>query len=341
MDAMIYEYVQLSYSLTEAAYLASVATATGPVARDLCANIGIGELTPEARLALAESEKHYWNMGSSYLDGENSRYFRFLVNGELEAPPTPSEASALLVEAVRKRRERELENKRRMADEEASAMAKRMALLAELEASPERMVQRGNRGGQWDVFPMHWNVPQGERWNAVCAAAEGIAASRNEAERLDKAHRIAECNAWLQANPSFVGLPNVTRAAQEGRDTRREVMKAARKAIDSALRNAALSIPGLHVGQTSYEDKVRDGIPSKEAYQALDVASAVAETLNGFGPGIAVKCGAIARHDIAPSGQSAEWRTGVEITFSHPWFDEFKPDGALLLSERPESDEDE
>jgi hypothetical protein len=338
--------VKANYNLTEDGYRAEVRAATGPVSRERSISLPIGDLTPEARLAIADGEKyqHQWGNPSS-IDMPAS-----------DTPPDAGAVSAALVDRADRRRQAELDRLRRVADADAEKIRKDRERILQWETNPGALLSQSS-DGTWDyprpqVSSVHW--PDRE---AFIERLRVMAEERNEARQAKEMARIAACNAELakyaaavpanvvraaSAKYAAAAVPaNVVRAASEGRDTRKVWMAWAVKLVDEIAHECSRVIAsGDRFGNaTSYGESERADVPTVEAYRALDLATGIAKTrCEGLLPlPFALTVGPIARHDIAPRGASV-WRTGVEITVSCPWLD--RTEGVVILAEPRDQGDD-
>ena len=334
------ETTQISacYTLDDAIYRAEVAAATGPVARQREARIPVGDLTPAARLALVDA-------GLANLSCPK------VECGVRASAPSAAEASDVLValgaaEAARSatRRALVLAALDELERDPAPAIDWRREWVSAWMAAPCAVLRGDGQGCPPDLRPRIAAIR--ERVTVTLTAEREERETREVAEVAAKvaakaataavvAGHEAEARAWIATGAATLP-PELIRAAGEGRRVLAEITRVVRERVRQAVEDLA-----PHGIASSHGEEPRDDVPSAEAYEILDLLTSSLKGLRAAAllPGAEIEIGAIARHDVNPSG-AAVWRTGVEVTLSHAWLDEDY--GWVVLAEpRAEDDEDD
>jgi hypothetical protein len=166
-----------------------------------------------------------------------------------------------------------------------------------------------------------WEAKYAE-WQAACSAAE----AEREAEKARKLQVELNARRWAREyGRAKLGSAELVRAASEDRVVLPEIRRLAQLSVEHALEEAF----GAESVVKVYAEEIRDGVPSAEAYALLDTlinARAMLTRAHGLpnltsGPDESIAAGPIMRFDVAPKG-TAVWRTGVRVTFTHPWLAE-------------------
>jgi len=153
--------------------------------------------------------------------------------------------------------------------------------------------------------------------------------ARNEAAKAAKiaakAERDAAMRAFIAAHASELPA-NLVRASAEGRAGANELRDLWIAACDASC--ADVTFPRA---EYAFDVETRDDVPSSEAYALHDALGAIAGANSvADWPGTVCGVGAISRADVNPYKGHACLRTVVQITFAHPWFDEY---GVTFASE--------
>jgi len=240
---------------------------------------------------------------------------------------------------------RDEENRAKREIERAAERERGLRELTErlvvAEADPASLIVEGrvrSVEGDLSLYEIAPSQEIRERIGAVSKRAEAILAER-KAEAIERAE--AEPRAWCAEHGAALSLP-LQRAAREGRRVRAELTKLVLDRVRNQITaiGDSLNVDGIGEIATSYNEQLRDGVPSEAAYRVLDACTAARDDITEAAviPDLKIEIGPIARHDIAEHG-TAQWRTGIEITVSHPWLDHDA--GFVMLAEPLSQDDDE
>ena len=167
-------------------------------------------------------------------------------------------------------------------------------------------------------------LPAWEAEQAAKEAEEVAEKEAKEAKEAAEAERKERAKAALQtwAGSSSVLPHRVRRAANEGMDVRSEVLRLARAGLRTAIENVTrrtLDETG-DIFVNWYNCRVREDVPSNEAYALFDALTAATPALAEAAmlPGAKVTVGPFVRVDVAPKGPDV-WRSAVRVTLTHEW----------------------
>ena len=200
-----------------------------------------------------------------------------------------------------------------------------------------------------DSWGWHWSNavptylqdrPELLAWRERCVAElEG----RKAAEAARRQAAEDETRAWVVANGEVEELPdNLIRAAKEGRSVLAALSQHVEGVSTDVILQIALDVyPEAWLASQTYDTQARNDVPSSWWYAVHDALEAKVDEIAREGcavPGATVKIGGFERFDVS-SGR-VEWRTGVEVSITHPWLFEGNDFGTYVITEPKNTDEE-
>lgn len=151
------------------------------------------------------------------------------------------------------------------------------------------------------------------------ARLEALREARKQEEERRRESLECDARTWAAEHATAaLAAPEIQRAAREGRRVRNAITTA----VEELLRDHVMhAIPEYASVVEVYDIQDRDDVPSREAYATLDAIRVASKTWANQLPELEIADSGVCRIDVAAHGDP-EWRTGVVVTASHPWFTE-------------------